>query len=139
MKPLVVVITFSSPYGRQTLDAIVFTAWKGILKPGKKPTMHLVHCDVFSNNMCSVILRQCPTGCRGMGSKVNLVLESETRTLSAHEVWMAVGASLVAWFLLFWFFVVVVFNMVEGIEILGMVVKDGGSEGKKKNREIGER
>lgn len=111
MKPLVVVITFSRPKGRQALDAIAFTAWKGILKPGKNPTMHLVHCDVFSNSICSVILRQCPAGCRGMGSNVNLVLESETLTLSAHE--LVRGATLVACVLLFWLFVVLVVDMVK--------------------------
>jgi hypothetical protein len=64
---------------------------------------------------------------------VNLVLESETRTLSAHEVWAAVGAGLVACGLLFWFFMVVGFNMMKRIKILGMVVKDGGAKGKERN------
>ena len=76
--------------------------------------MHLAHCDVFSKSMCSVILRQWPTGCRGMESKVNLVLESETLTLSAHEVVVAVAAGLLSWILLVWFFVVLVVNMMKG-------------------------
>jgi hypothetical protein len=67
-----------------------------------------------------------------MGSNVNLVLESETRTLSAHEVWVAVGAVLVACGLLFWFFMVLGFNMMRRSKILGMVVKDGGADGKEK-------
>jgi hypothetical protein len=67
-----------------------------------------------------------------MESKVNLVLESETRTLSAHEVWVAVGVVLVACGLLFWFFMVLGFNMMRRSKILGMVVKDGGADGKEK-------
>jgi len=71
------------------------TAWKGIRNPGKKPIMHRCHCSELSRSMSSVIFKLWPAGCRGSCSRVNRVLESETRTLSAQEDWPATG--LVLW------------------------------------------
>jgi hypothetical protein len=68
---------------------MVLTAWYGIRNPGKNPTMHLFHWSALSSSMSSEITSRWPSGWREKGSRVNLVLESETRTLFAHEVWEA--------------------------------------------------
>jgi len=78
-------MTFSSPNLAQTLEAMVLTVWKGILKPGKKPTMHLFHFSAVSVRISWGILRRAPTFCLGIGSSEKRVLESVTLTLSAHE------------------------------------------------------
>jgi hypothetical protein len=83
IKPFVVVMTFSSPLFFQALDAIVFTAWYGILKPGKNPTMHLFHFPVVSRRISSGITSLVPANCLGIPSKENLVLVFVTLTLSA--------------------------------------------------------
>jgi hypothetical protein len=62
------------------------TAWNGIRNPGKNPIMQRFHCSELSESIAFVILRLQPTGCLESGSRVNLVLELETLTLSAHEL-----------------------------------------------------
>jgi hypothetical protein len=58
-----------------TLNAIVFTAWYDILKPGNNPTMHLSHFPVVSSRISSGITSLAPIDCLGMPSNENLVLE----------------------------------------------------------------
>jgi len=75
IKPFVVVMTFSNPLFFHTLNAIVFTAWYDILKPGNNPTMHLSHFPVVSSRISSGITSLAPIDCLGMPSNENLVLE----------------------------------------------------------------
>ena len=94
IKPFVVVMTFSNPLFFHTLNAIVFTTWYDILKPGKDPTMHPFHFPIVSSRISSGMTSLAPINCLGMPFNKNLVLESMTRTLSGQEV---KGVRLVFW------------------------------------------
>jgi hypothetical protein len=64
------------------------TSWNGKRNPGKNPIMQRFYCSELSEDIASVILRLQPTGCLESGSRMNLVLELETLTLSVHELWV---------------------------------------------------
>jgi hypothetical protein len=76
--------------------------WYGILKSGKKPIIHMLHWSALSirisSNICSLFL----TYCLGSGSSVNIVIELETLTLSAHVSGVEIWGGCLSLFMVWW-------------------------------------